>query len=150
MQSESAITWLPAYSVGNPVLDKQHQRLLSLCNEALVCISSNSLESRAIFHNILNDLVNYTELHFRTEEHLLAQCNYPLLETHKAEHVAYQVRLTDFLLEATLGTLDKTGLHHYLSTWWYDHILGTDKRYADTLKNTAQDGAGESRLFSFG
>ena len=133
MDNVEKINWQPNYSVGNSILDEQHKQLLSLCNKAVDCMQSNSPESRANFHLILNDLANYAENHFRMEEDILARCNYPLLESHKAEHIAYQVRLTDFLLEATTGKIDKAGLSQYLAQWWRDHILCSDKQYVQTI-----------------
>jgi hemerythrin len=141
MNQQTRITWQPSYGVGNPILDQQHQQLLNLCNQAIDCMAIDSLESRASFHLILNDLVDYTESHFKTEEAMLASHHYPLLETHRAEHLAYQVKLTDFLLEASLGHINRSALYHYLSDWWREHILCSDKQYASCL--TAPDDAPE-------
>lgn len=135
MDHAERITWLPSYSVGNETLDRQHQQLLKLCNEAIDCMESDSLESRGAFHLILNDLVHYTETHFKTEEAILRQHDYPLLEAHRAEHLAYQVQLTDFLLEATLGKIDKPALYHYLSAWWRNHILSSDMQYSSQISH---------------
>ena len=134
MNNRDKITWQPNYSVGHPILDEQHKKLLRLCNQAIDCMNSETPEAIAMFHLILNDLANYTETHFKTEEEILARCNYPLIENHKSEHLAYQVRLTDFLLEATLGKIDKAALTHYLAEWWRDHILCSDKQYVQTIK----------------
>lgn len=149
MENNRKIIWEPSFSVGNQILDEQHKKLLSLCNQALECISIDSLESRALFHSILNDLVAYTETHFRTEEGLLTQSHYSQLDAHKAEHTAYQIRLTDFLLDATIGNVDREGLQQYLSTWWREHILEQDMQYAEHLKSASQQPAekASSNLF---
>lgn len=135
MNENQKITWQPNYSVGNPVLDEQHKQLLRICNQAIECMDSDTPESRAAFHLILNDLFNYTENHFRTEEGLLEKFNYPLLDEHKAEHLAYQEKLTDFLLEATQGKINQAALLNYLSAWWREHILCSDKQYKQTLNS---------------
>ncbi len=135
MDHPEKITWLPAYSVGNETLDRQHRQLLKLCNLATDCMESNSQESRGDFHLILNDLATYTQTHFQTEEAILRQHGYPELETHRAEHLAYQIRLTDFLLEATQGKIDRTALYQYLSAWWREHILNSDMQYSSQISN---------------
>lgn len=133
MNKQMRISWQPGYSVGNRLLDQQHQQLLSLCNQAIDCMETDSLESRANFHLILNDLVEYTQSHFKTEEAILARHQYPLLDRHRSEHIAYQVKLTDFLLEASLGNINRSALYHYLADWWREHILCSDKQYAISL-----------------
>lgn len=126
--------WQPNYSVGDPLLDDQHKKLLSLCQEAVSCMSEDGSEGNSHFHSILNELADYVNQHFQTEEAILDRCSYPLLDHHRKEHLEYQIRLTDFLLSATLGEINRDGLHHYLSQWWSEHILGSDKQYAEYIK----------------
>ena len=126
--------WKPSYSVGNSMLDDQHKKLLGLCAKAVSCMSDDSREGVSQFHDILNDLADYVEKHFRTEEAVLRECGYPLLERHREEHLEYQVKLTDFLVSATRGEINKAALHNYLSHWWSDHILCSDRQYAGSIK----------------
>jgi hemerythrin len=126
--------WQPSYSVGNQLLDDQHKKLLSLCQEAVSCMAEDGPEGRSHFHRILNELAGYVNRHFQTEEGILKQCGYPLLDHHRKEHLEYESRLTDFLLSATMGEIDRDGLHHYLSQWWSEHILGSDKQYAECIQ----------------
>lgn len=134
MDQQLFTQWQPNFSVGNPVLDAQHKKLLSLCKQAIECMSDNSREGVSLFHHILNDLSEYVDQHFQTEEALLKASGYPLLDKHKEEHLEYRLKLTNFLLSATLGEINKAGLHHYLSGWWSDHILGSDKQYSGFIK----------------
>lgn len=126
--------WQPRFSVGNPVLDGQHKRLLGLCKEAIECMSDNDLDSVPRFHSILNALAAYVDEHFRTEEAMLRRCGYPLVEHHIEEHNEYEARLVEFLVSATMGEMNKEELHHYLSNWWYEHIMCSDKQYSVFLQ----------------
>jgi len=65
---------------------------------------------------------------------MLAVHDYPLLDQHKAEHEAYNEKLTDFVLQATFGELDRDGLFDYLTHWWSRHILESDMKYRDFLR----------------
>jgi hemerythrin len=138
MDQQAFTQWRPAFSVGNSVLDNQHKKLLRLCQQAIECMADDSREGLEQFHDILNELAEYVDQHFRAEEALLKACAYPLLERHKEEHLQYQLRLTDFLLSATLGEINKAGLHHYLSAWWSEHILGSDKQYSGFIQGANQ------------
>lgn len=134
MEQESLQRWQPSYSVGHPMLDEQHKKLLSLCAQALSCISDESRTGVAEFHTILNTLVDYIEVHFKTEEALLAACGYQFLDQHREEHLEYRVKLTDFLFAATLGEINRPALYQYLSQWWSEHILGSDRLYTDSIR----------------
>jgi hemerythrin len=122
-------SWDPSYSVGNALLDQQHQKLLALCADTTACMETDSPAGREHFHAILHELCNYADVHFHAEEELLAQHHYPGLSTQQAEHSEYRAQLAEFLYAATIGTLDKTGLQQYLGTWWQHHILESDMQY---------------------
>ncbi len=133
-QEAQKFSWTPEYSVGNVLLDQQHKKLLALCADAANCMEDNSKAGRELFHSILHELCNYADIHFQTEENLLAGHNYPGLSEQKSEHTEYRAQLCDFLFAATTGTIDKTGLHQYLSVWWQHHILESDMQYSDFLR----------------
>ena len=65
---------------------------------------------------------------------MLALHEYPWLEQHKAEHEVYHEKLTDFVLQATFGELDRDGLFVYLTEWWTRHILDSDMKYRDYVR----------------
>lgn len=134
METLNFTEWQPRFSVGNWVLDSQHKQLLSLCRQSIYCMGDESPDGITQFHVILNDLSEYVEIHFQTEEVILKECNYPLLARHREEHVAYQEQLADFLKSATSGEINKEGLIHYLSHWWTEHILGSDKQYVESIQ----------------
>mgnify|MGYP003458689915 CR=1 FL=1 len=126
--------WQPSYSVGNVLLDDQHKKLLSLARKALSCMEEQGELGHENFHDILHELSRYIELHFATEEAILRESSYPLLDTHIEEHRAYQLSFTEMLLDASMEKVDKVGLSDFLSSWWIEHILCSDKQYASTLR----------------
>ena len=48
--------WKPEYSVGNEMLDTQHQQLLKICKDVSDYRCDRSKNSILDFHSILNDL----------------------------------------------------------------------------------------------
>lgn len=130
---ENNMGWNESYSVGNATLDNEHKKLLALCAQAAACMEDNSFEGISLFHSILNDLCLYADRHFQTEEAILARNAYPQLAQQRSEHEEYKAQLADFLFAATSGTIDKEGLHQYLSNWWQHHILESDMLYKEHL-----------------
>ena len=129
------ISWDSSYSVGNAILDQQHQQLLAICAELADCLADDSRRGREQFHSILHDLSIYADTHFCTEETLLSQCAYPLLDEQKAEHDEYRNQLCELLFSATEGDINKVGLQRYLNEWWLHHILESDMKYRNFLQS---------------
>ncbi len=121
--------WQQEYSVGHPVLDEQHKGFFALCRKAEAGRHDRSREGVERFHELLNELVNYANRHFLTEEKVLAACCYPHLDAHRAEHEIYRETLTGFVIKATFGDMDTDGVLAYLAEWWRDHILQSDMQY---------------------
>lgn len=134
MAQRSFPHWQPGYSVGNWVLDNQHKKLLSLCQQAIDCQADTSDEGLFRIRIILDELVDYAEEHLQTEEDLLRKCGFPLLERHQEEHAAYQNQLIEFLRAGSAGQFDRAALNRYLEHWWTAHILGSDKQYTDYIQ----------------
>lgn len=125
--------WEIRFSVGNSMLDKQHQILLQLCEQAAQCSQDDSIKGADRLQRILNDLSAYSSEHFNAEERLLRQHNYPDLLEHQAEHQGYLMRINEFLTAAKSGTFDKYQLFLYLAEWWRKHISESDMRYSKFL-----------------
>ena len=129
---KNEIQWIPAYSVGNKEMDKQHKILFILINKFF------HQENKEAVVKLFKRLATYVDLHFKAEENLLKQINYPKI----AEHITKHNELTDkfYLLEKSLDnyTID---LHHKISTFLYNwltsHILKADmdyKSYAQSIE----------------
>ena len=125
--------WDESFSVGHPLLDRQHQQLLRIANKAAECLHDDSSSCVSDFHLILNDLSEYTRSHFETEENLLRQRNYPDLQGQLQEHQDYLMRLAEMLLLTSEGIIDKPALHQLLTEWWVRHILVSDMQYSSYL-----------------
>lgn len=123
------------FTIGNPILDAQHQKLLALCQQASKLLQDDSPANTESFHILLNDLAIYAREHFAAEEEQLRQTNPALLDSHLTEHIAYESQLTDLLISASLGILDKSKLHHFLTEWWSSHVLQSDMLLRDSLKS---------------
>ncbi|MEW6678330.1 MAG: bacteriohemerythrin [Pseudomonadota bacterium] len=119
--------WQDAYSVGVPVLDDQHRKLLSLCGEIERHLDDGPRDDA--LHDILHEMQRYATEHFASEEALLEQHGYGDLAQQKKEHQAYQEQLTGILMMASRGQVDPLQIKAFLSNWWVAHILNSDMQY---------------------
>lgn len=127
------VTWKDIYSVGIKSIDDQHLLLMNLLNELHDAVL-NKADSQKI-QDILNRLVRYTREHFLLEENLFAQHHYPESKAHIEEHRKLTGQVEEFTArlkkgETTLGM----PMLRFLQEWLTGHILNTDQRYSQFLK----------------
>lgn len=131
----SSFIWDARYSVGHPLLDDQHKKLLQLCQLAAASLAKPG-RGKEEFHRILGDLAEFAREHFATEEALLKAWGYPERDAHIREHRDYEERLMQILILAADGTTGIADLYSYVITWWTEHVLKTDFQYAPYLQES--------------
>jgi len=124
------MAWHESYSVGVRVLDQQHKGLLDLVNQ-LWYLDPNVVSKGEIF-STLNALVKYAQTHFDTEERLLKFHEYPRLEQHQKEHVAFTEDVFKFAekLEKNDPNIHRK-IVDFIKIWYVSHILKTDREYKE-------------------
>lgn len=120
------IDWTPELAIGVKLIDQQHGKLTELVNRVADALAAESAPSELT--PLLNELVQYSEFHFQSEEQLMYQHFYVSRLPHKEAHLhlAQQIRkLRDDVAagnpQLTADTLD------FLRRWLLDHILHADK-----------------------
>lgn len=130
----SLITWSDQLTVGIEEIDQQHQKLVQLING----LHNHMLAGDAsdIMNKVLDRVVEYTGFHFKTEEQLMLEYNYPDSQAHQHEHnelvdtaVGLQQKLKSGHAHITMETM------HFLQDWLQHHILGSDKQFAKYLRS---------------
>lgn len=121
------ITLDESLCVGVEEIDEDHQRIVDLFN--LLCQAVTNQESPLYIDALFEELVSFTESHFRHEERLMVRHDYDGLDDHKDEHL----ELTDLIRdlqrrfhEAKHKLTDDN--MEYLKEWLTAHIVGQDMR----------------------
>ncbi len=122
------------YSVGVKTLDEQHKKLVALINTLFDAMKIG--KGSTVVGKTLDELIEYTKVHFHDEEEHMAKCNYPELSSHKKLHGK--------LIQDVLKIKEKfsTGPHinisietlDFLKDWLTNHIQGVDKKYAPYMQ----------------
>jgi hemerythrin-like metal-binding protein len=121
--------WKDSYSVGIPEIDAQHKGLIRLINELHAAMSTG--QGKQILGKTLDDLVQYTEIHFSFEEGIMRRKAYSELTSHHAVHV----KLTGEVIELrNKFHSDKLTMSievmQFLRDWLAGHIMVHDQAYA--------------------
>lgn len=131
-EQTSTIKWKDEYSVGITHIDQDHKKLISLLNQFTVAYDhamSEDFEKKA-----LEELIDYTKYHFKREEKLMSENDYPDFEAHKAKHQEMIEQVGTFVeLYNEKGHDALKEISEYLTVWLISHINGTDKEYTQYL-----------------
>jgi len=110
-------------------LDGQHQKLIALINDLTDAIKRG--QGKAVSGQTLRGLTDYAQIHFQTEENYFARFAYPGAASHIHEHQEFTRKLAGFQVGGAKGQTRAIQLLQFLSDWLIQHILKTDKEYAD-------------------
>ncbi len=124
------IEWDDKYSVGISIIDEQHKELINIINKAIVAKQHHCNPEEIL--EILNEMIKYSQTHFKTEETYMTKFNYPEYQYHKEEHddfsfkaIAYHNRVIDGDYHIANEILE------FLKQWLVKHIQKTDRKYID-------------------
>lgn len=131
-KSAEFMPWGPQLSVGVPSIDEQHKKLVAMVNTIHDGIRQGIGKDAAA--KVLNELVEYTAFHFKTEEDYFDKYGYPETDAHKAIHADLVGKVLAFKEKFDKGyaTVDFE-LLNFLKNWLQNHICITDKKYGPFL-----------------
>jgi hemerythrin len=132
------MTWNDKLSVGVAKIDEDHKILVGLLNELFEGFGAG--HGKEVLGGILVELADYTVYHTALEESFFIQTGYPDAAAHQIEHVAMAAWVADVRRQFNDGTLAAPTLEvmNYLKDWLFDHILGSDQKFALYLQATGQ------------
>ena len=129
----SLFLWKKSYEIGSPEIDMQHRRLVGLINE-LSDAMMNRQGYRAVPH-VLEELLDYVQLHFSSEENLMHEMNYPGLNEHREEHLGMTGKILEFKGRCSRDNeLDASELLRFLCEWLKHHINARDKEFGRYMR----------------
>jgi hemerythrin len=121
--------WSEKYSVGIEEIDEQHKVLFDLIEKIHAAILEH--KGTAVSTQILDELVEYTRVHFSLEQSLMRMGKYPDYDNHCALHHDLVTEVEAMQQKVHSGTASVSfELLHFLRNWLAKHILIEDKKYA--------------------
>ncbi len=128
VRGEVLIRWSDELRTGIAKIDEQHRGLVNLVNRLYSALRNG--QGNAALGEILEELIQYTAVHFKTEEDLMVRYSYPDYESHKRTHdgLVKQVLEIQSKFKEGRGTLS-VELMNFLKSWLINHIQGMDMGY---------------------
>lgn len=130
-KAEDAFVFTDKYKTGITLVDDEHRRLFEIIKETNDVIEAELLHDKydKIVY-ILNELRDYTVMHFTDEERYMESIGYEGIEIQRIAHRAFVERLNEINLEDVDENQKEylEDLISFLLEWLTNHILKLDKK----------------------
>jgi len=129
------IQWQNSFSIGIELIDSQHQQWISHYNDIVESITSQ--QNKMQVSRTLGFLIDYTEIHFSTEEKHMAANKYPGLREHKAKHDGLRDTLANLVKEFEeegATTQLSESIDTFLGHWLIRHIQEVDIKFGEFVR----------------
>jgi hemerythrin len=123
--------WRAEYQVNIALIDTQHKQLVELLNQLYDAMRAG--KGKDATGRVLNELVEYTKLHFATEERLMEEHAYPGFLAHLAKHTHLTSKVIEYQQAYIKGGSISVELSMFLKDWLISHIQGVDMKYSPYL-----------------
>ncbi|MGB5686030.1 MAG: bacteriohemerythrin [Candidatus Electrothrix sp.] len=129
LRTEMRLEWRDEYNVGVKKIDSQHKSFFRMIKKIsdLHLKGTGSPKEVVKLGGLLDELQAYAQLHFQTEEKLMAQYGYPMINNQKKEHAIITFEL-DRQVKAIKDSSGSTAkLVYFLVQWFIKHTVYSDK-----------------------
>ncbi|MFC2133109.1 bacteriohemerythrin [Bacteroidota bacterium] len=129
------VIWDNSLSIDVGLIDDQHKLWIEKFNKVSEAVEKH--EGPNQIAQTLGFLIDYTKLHFDTEEKHMGANNYPEFEEHRKMHEELKKTLEDLVQDydeegATHMLADY--LNNFLSNWLINHIKEVDLKFGKFLQ----------------
>lgn len=131
------VAWNDSLKTDIDVIDQQHRGLVELVNATAAKLDEAPQLSADEVRLLLGYLTEYAQVHFSTEEALMALCGLEARQTdiHHESHARFLAQVGDMVdALGEDGVLDGQRLLMFLGDWLIDHIQGEDQGIARSLR----------------
>jgi hemerythrin-like metal-binding protein len=128
------INWKNEFSVGVKEMDEQHKKLLGMINRLVE--EQHTLTDPKTIAELLTEMTDYAQVHFRAEEYLMAEYGYDQLDRQERQHQEFIDKTVSFYSATDLGpNILSVALLDFLGTWLINHILKEDMKYKEFFRS---------------
>jgi len=126
------LTWNHECTVGVKAMDEQHAVIMDTLNEIRLVLVHGTGRDRA--SDALNRLIEFTRMHFASEEHLLDEHGFPGAAEHRHAHKKLLAQIEEAALRTQHNDELRLGaILLFLRDWYMNHIEAMDRQYGEWL-----------------
>lgn len=126
--SKYLVKWTKVLRVGIKEIDDQHKHFISIINS--VYKNTKKKGSGGKPSEDITELIEYSKIHFSTEEGYFKKFGYPYAREHMIEHEKLTLRVLRLSERSARGEDVVLVLLEFLKEWLENHLMVHDKKYA--------------------
>lgn len=139
------ITWSDELSIDQSLIDADHKFIFQQVDDFIA--RGEQFRSAEEAHELVHRLSAYASIHFRREEYLHSQINYPHAEAHRNEHLKIEdgfVEIQHLVMATDVSQLGFVSdmMGNLIRDWLHTHIRNYDvpmQQFAAELRRNARD-----------
>lgn len=129
---DDLLVWTDDMKIGLPAIDNEHKKIHELL---LRCLHAQNINNdSSCIKEILDELLDYTQYHFRNEEIIMETCGYPHIENHRDVHKMLVKQAQKHIRNFEQGNFSAKDLLILLKEWFIEHNMGMDRAIAVCAK----------------
>lgn len=130
------IPWREEFALGISEIDEQHKKILAIINNLSEIFQGKKHHEQGIINQIIQELDDYANYHFQTEEKYFNLFNYQDTKAHTEIHDQYRQKITEWRQNYEKENDPKIffDVSEFLKNWWVWHINNTDRAYVPLFK----------------
>lgn len=130
------IPWREEFALGISEIDEQHKKILAIINNLSEIFQGKKHHEQEIINQIIQELDDYANYHFQTEEKYFDLFSYQDAEAHTKIHNQYREKIVEWRQHYEKENDPKIffDVSEFLKNWWVWHINNTDRAYVPLFK----------------
>lgn len=136
-ENMSLMAWNDSFATHVGDVDAHHKKLIDFINNIYRGIMLE--KGKEVVDKTLDELVDFTVMHFGYEESLFDKYGYEDSVSHKAKHKALLAQVGDYVGKYKAGENVSHELLSFLKNWLMKHIMGVDQKYVGFLKSKMEN-----------
>ncbi|WP_136524377.1 bacteriohemerythrin [Geomonas ferrireducens] len=130
------VEWDETLTLGVQRIDADHEKLVEILNRCYSALMQHDHTHE--LHDIVVELLDYTQYHFGTEEALMRAARYPAAKAHTAAHRTFIKSIHNFRDRFEAGeSFVAIDVLVFLKDWLVAHIQNTDRSLAQYVTEVA-------------
>jgi len=118
------LEWKDSYKLGFATIDAEHEQAFKLAN-AFLQAKDQAAQTMAAMQ-----LYQHTRVHFKNEEALMREVNFPDVKLHAERHNVLIGRLNVISKSVAAGDVNRQALIDLMTDWAMHHIVQDDAQLA--------------------
>jgi hemerythrin len=126
-------SWNDSFLLNIDVIDNQHKKFFELFD---LILALNKSKDAVELSSVINELQDYAQYHFETEETLMQNADSENFELHIIQHQFFINKINEFTIAQNYNNpVLTTQIVVFMRKWLLMHITETDKRYVESVQS---------------